>query len=263
VNSPIVIDDNGSVETEASANEGSVNDVQFIGENLDPPNIDPDKIHEIDDDRDNGEAKIDDADEQEDEIETEETPETEDEEASIEEITDETGEELGKGRRIKKKPKRLIEDENWGLRRQRGQNHTCLHEEVKMEVPTPKQSKGERKEDETWRVKDGVLHLNPAYLEFACEALKVRNNIDDEIEDGVTQLKLNIKDVQECSNGNSGHKTNMEDHVVMHMLGVIMAQQYSIQKGIKLFGDEGRKSVSKELQQLHVCTRMSRSMHTN
>jgi hypothetical protein len=37
----------------------------------------------------------------------------------------------------------------------------------------------------------------------------------------------------------------------MHMLGVIMAQQYNIQKGIKLFGDEGRKSVSKELQQLH------------
>ena len=30
-----------------------------------------------------------------------------------------------------------------------------------------------------------------------------------------------------------------------------MAQQYSIQKGIKLFGDEGHKSVNKELQQLH------------
>jgi hypothetical protein len=83
--------------------------------------------------------------------------------------------------------------------------------------------------------------------------LKVKNNIDDEIEDGVTQL--NIKDAQECSSGKDTFKTNLEDHVVMHMLGVIMAQQYSIQKGIKLFGDEGRKSVSKELQQL-------RDMHT-
>jgi hypothetical protein len=118
-----------------------------------------------------------------------------------------------------------------------------------MEIPTPKQSKGDWREDETWRVKDGVLHLNPAHLEFAHEALKVKSNIDEEIEDGVTQL--NIEEAQECSNKNNGHKTNLEDHVVMHMLGAIMEQQYSIQMGIKLFGDEGRKSVSKELQQLH------------
>ena len=114
-----------------------------------------------------------------------------------------------------------------------------------MEIPTPKQSKGDWREDETWRVKDGVLHLNPAHLEFAHEALKVKSNIDEEIEDGVTQL--NIEEAQECSNKNNGRKTNLEDHVVMHMLGVIMEQQYIIQMGIKLFGDEGRKSVSKEL----------------
>ena len=46
-------------------------------------------------------------------------------------------------------------------------------------------------------------------------------------------------------------KRLFEDHIVMHMLRVVMAQQYSIQKGIKLFGEEGKKSVSKELQQLH------------
>jgi hypothetical protein len=31
-------------------------------------------------------------------------------------------------------------------------------------------------------------------------------------------------------------------------IGVILAQQYSINKDIKLFSDEGRKTVSKELQ---------------
>ena len=59
--------------------------------------------------------------------------------------------------------------------------------------------------------------------------------------------QVNIKEAQECSSGNEALEMNLEDHVVMHMLGVIMAQQYSIQKGIKPFGDEGRKSVSKEL----------------
>ena len=37
----------------------------------------------------------------------------------------------------------------------------------------------------------------------------------------------------------------------MHIIGVILAQQYSVKKGIRLFGDEGRKAVSKELQQMH------------
>ena len=43
----------------------------------------------------------------------------------------------------------------------------------------------------------------------------------------------------------------IEDQVVMHVMGVVLAQQYSINKGIALFGDRGRKSVTKELQQLH------------
>ena len=43
----------------------------------------------------------------------------------------------------------------------------------------------------------------------------------------------------------------IEDHVVMHVLGVILAIQYSIQKGIKLFGDQGNQSVTSELQLLH------------
>jgi hypothetical protein len=43
----------------------------------------------------------------------------------------------------------------------------------------------------------------------------------------------------------------IEDHVVMHMLGVIFAHQYNVKEGIRLFGDRGRESVTKELQQLH------------
>lgn len=44
----------------------------------------------------------------------------------------------------------------------------------------------------------------------------------------------------------------VEDHVVMHMLGVVLAQQYSINKGIELFGDRARESmITKELRQLY------------
>jgi hypothetical protein len=43
----------------------------------------------------------------------------------------------------------------------------------------------------------------------------------------------------------------VEDHVVLHIVGVVMAQQYSINEGIKLFGDRAKESVNKELQQLH------------
>lgn len=41
------------------------------------------------------------------------------------------------------------------------------------------------------------------------------------------------------------------DNVVLQIMGVMLAQQYSINKGICLFGDRARESVRKELQQLH------------
>jgi hypothetical protein len=41
-------------------------------------------------------------------------------------------EQLGRGRRKKKKTERLVEDATWG------QNHAGLHEEVKLNIPTPK-----------------------------------------------------------------------------------------------------------------------------
>lgn len=37
----------------------------------------------------------------------------------------------------------------------------------------------------------------------------------------------------------------------MHIIGVIILQQYMIQKGLKLFGDGGRQAVMKEPTQLH------------
>jgi hypothetical protein len=43
----------------------------------------------------------------------------------------------------------------------------------------------------------------------------------------------------------------VSDGVVMHVMGVILAQQYSVNKGIKLFGDRAKEAISKELQQLH------------
>lgn len=46
-------------------------------------------------------------------------------------------------------------------------------------------------------------------------------------------------------------KAVVEDHVVTHILGVVMAEQYSINKGVRLFGDKARESVTKELKQLH------------
>ena len=48
-----------------------------------------------------------------------------------------------------------------------------------------------------------------------------------------------------------GNGAVVEDHVMMHVLGVVLAEQYSINKGIRLFGDRAREAVSKELKQLH------------
>jgi hypothetical protein len=49
----------------------------------------------------------------------------------------------------------------------------------------------------------------------------------------------------------TGDESIIEDHVVMYILGVVLAEQYSINKGIRLFGDRAKESISKELQQLH------------
>jgi hypothetical protein len=57
-------------------------------------------------------------------------------------------------------------------------------------VLTPKCSKAGWDDGETWQVKKGILHINPAYLDFARETLKVKNDIDEELEDGIAQLNI-------------------------------------------------------------------------
>ena len=92
---------------------------------------------------------------------------------------------------------------------------------------------------------DGVLHINPSYLEQAKEVLKVTNELLEVDMDGINHT--NVAEPQECKKKD----VLIEDHVVMHMLGVIFAQQYSVKEGIRLFGNRGRESMTKELQQLH------------
>jgi hypothetical protein len=49
----------------------------------------------------------------------------------------------------------------------------------------------------------------------------------------------------------AGEDPLVEDHLMMHIVGVVLAQQYSVNKGIRLFGDAAKESVKKELKQLH------------
>ncbi len=78
------------------------------------------------------------------------------------------------------------------------------------------------------------MHINPTALEQAWEELKCKE---------IGQLQeYDLSDDKECL---------IEDHVMMHVLGVILATQYSVKKGIQLFGDRGKQSATSELQQLH------------
>ena len=36
-----------------------------------------------------------------------------------------------------------------------------------------------------------------------------------------------------------------------HLLGVVLAQQYNLKKGLKLFGDRSEEATKNELQQIH------------
>ena len=42
-----------------------------------------------------------------------------------------------------------------------------------------------------------------------------------------------------------------EEQLDAHIVGVIMSQQYSLKKGIELFGERGDAAVEKELTQIH------------
>ncbi len=110
---PILIEDDNDDEDDdddenaSQASEDSDGDVIFIGENA-----------------------------------TNEVPEPEQtfNDKDTEELNAADEEQLGRGRRKKKKTERLVEDATWG------QNHAGLHEEVKLNIPTPKCKKKNRME---------------------------------------------------------------------------------------------------------------------
>ena len=89
--------------------------------------------------------------------------------------------------------------------------------------------------NKTFQLSDDIIHINPDTLEETREAFKV-----------VDGLYIPV-----LSDENANDDSLIEDHVIMHVLGMILVQQYSVQKGIKLFGNKGKESVSKELQQIH------------
>ena len=108
--------------------------------------------------------------------------------------------------------------------------------------------------NKAWKYDEGVVHINPAALEQAEETFKVVEpetaqrfgvisprtaGITDEAMRAVTGLKRS-EGIKEVTDG-----------VVFHALGVILATQYSVNKGIKLFGDRAKESIGKELRQLH------------
>ena len=83
-------------------------------------------------------------------------------------------------------------------------------------------------QNKAYKIQEGVIHLNPAVFEN--EPPRIRTKADQE---------------QEHSQGMSAKD------VTLHSSGVIMAEQYSIKKGLKVFGKEGEKAVTKELSQMH------------
>ena len=72
---------------------------------------------------------------------------------------------------------------------------------------------------------NGIIHINPANVKEARQDLL---HIED------AEARQVDEDVKEA-----WQQVNLDDHVVMHMMGVIMVQQYSIKKGIQLLGERG------------------------
>ena len=89
-------------------------------------------------------------------------------------------------------------------------------------------------ENKTYLKRDGNIHVNPAVVDKYKEELQLlpTTKCDMELQDELAQ-------------------SNIDDHAVIYIVGVIMAQQYSLQKGLKRFGKEEKKAAMSELTQLH------------
>jgi hypothetical protein len=82
----------------------------------------------------------------------------------------------------------------------------------------------------SYRLVEGMLHINPSMLQQVKDEFMCQESIE----------------LQESTN--AGQMNYLaEDHVVTHVLGIILVTQYSMKKGIKLFGEQGKESVTSEL----------------
>lgn len=91
---------------------------------------------------------------------------------------------------------------------------------------------------------DGVIHVNPTVIEETWEFFRYIHTITDTKEENVTDV------------------FGVDDQITMHILDVILAQQHSIKKGIKLFGKTDRPAVTKnstQMQNMEVC----QAVHAN
>ncbi len=108
-----------------------------------------------------------------------------------------------------------------------------------------------------------MLHINPNVLDHSREDTKITSEI---LPKPKTSSEASTRTVSVRSPRTAGilkgalglpptvlHNDEfiVEDHVMMHVLGVVLAEQYSISKGIRLFGDRAKEAVSNELEQLH------------
>eukprot|EP00956_Cyclotella_meneghiniana_P002566 scaffold3022_cov42-Cyclotella_meneghiniana.AAC.2 len=122
-------------------------------------------------------------------------------------------------------------------------------------------------ENKAWVVEDGVLHISNGVLEAAREDTKITSPIlpKPKTDSGKIAIKsprtggISRQALNKVSMGvfhlpapsPTDDEAVVEDHVIMHILGVVLAEQYSINKGIRLFGERAKDSVRKELRQLH------------
>ena len=113
-----------------------------------------------------------------------------------------------------------------------------------------------------YQERDGVLHINPTVLEASRESTKITSVIlpkPTELagrihvasprtagisKQALARVSLGALGLPPLDESNDADI--VEDHVVMHVLRVVLAEQYSINKAIRLFGEKAKESARKE-----------------
>ena len=87
-------------------------------------------------------------------------------------------------------------------------------------------------ENKAWEINDGVMHINPATLDRTKSVLNV---VDARKNDRIGIMAPQLAGVSEEAVSqlvNPGEAESVSDGVVQYALGVILAQQYSVNKGV-------------------------------